>query len=691
MDSVTEDQAVNDFQKAHGVTEDQAAGDYDKVAGSQQSFTGKLADDFFSNGIVSGTGRVMDAFGQGLKGDWGHSSNIEGELKEWTSKSPAFKDFEDKHKLLAKGFNEAFVRPNVFNLSKVADAAINTVKGLVAAPVAALGQAGEELDTGAKEARGPNDESKWYLPFAPVMGAAGEWARAVASGYIPEGVFLHTVSRARADGLIGEGEAGYFNTKIPSQTALQERQGAAQEAGVPMKPLDVPNQDPNLLARQIDPETFKKWDDLHELQDNLRLSLQAERTKIQQAEETGIPENHPEQVKRMAGLQILQDRIQTADQNIRDLIPDAADARNRVEELVKSDSKEGQAFRDYAQKVMLENELKLSGLSDDVRDAYGHAETLIPDPHNARPGEIYENSDASTKSGTPGSKLATQVIDEEPPLGHGMIRLYHGWKDGGEPDGGARWVTQHKEYARAYGADDKPNNLSYVDIPQDSHIGQLMKGDKDNGIVGLSSYNLPEEFAKDLKRLKANKEENGTLVSDQPLDGQGNPLKKTSSLGKKIEAQTIEDGLSGRFGDLPDYEHINMKEQAEGVAKVINEDYQRAKRIAFGREEPGAGEPRPLSFLVGVEKRARMDGDAETLRRLANSDLIPGTSRAAQDLRTLAERDPESPVAIMKSIDEARKTRSTSKTQGVVKDIQDKMDEIKSSVEDFINSIECDY
>lgn len=93
---------------------------------------------------------------------------------------------------------------------------------------------------------------------------------------------------------------------------------------------------------------------------------------------------------------------------------------------------------------------------------------------------------------------ATPVPAAAPEVAPGFARFYHG---GDEPgSGGARWLTPDAEYARNFRAEGQPNNVHYVDIPEDSPL--LRKSFDDAGTDQKAPYvafEAPEEVAKGLR------------------------------------------------------------------------------------------------------------------------------------------------------------------------------------------------
>ncbi len=171
----------------------------------------------------------------------------------------------------------------------------------------------------------------------------------------------------------------------------------------------------------------------------------------------------------------------------------------------------------------------------------------------------------------------------------------------------------------------------------------------------------------------------------------------TSKVGRDIADKAVASGLTEKFGDTSEYSKVDIKEQAKMSNDLISEDYKKAIRVASGLEDPPPG-LKAMSVLVAVENKAMAEGDIETLRQLASSDTVKGTSEAAQTLRIASERDQFSPVSAMRSLSDERikayEAKSGTKVDKAidktVKDMQKNIPELsKSKVSKFIDDITC--
>lgn len=189
-----------------------------------------------------------------------------------------------------------------------------------------------------------------------------------------------------------------------------------------------------------------------------------------------------------------------------------------------------------------------------------------------------------------------------------------------------------------------------------------------------------------------------TIAPIKPI-GEGET--KVRGLAKGVEEKAIENKLVENLGDLPEYQTVNMKDQAKKAETILTENYEKAKSIAMGKEPPPAN-VLPESVFVAVENKAVKEGDVDTIRDLAvASELTAEATAMGQRIRTLAERDPESPVTAIKEVAKARQERAqrkfkTKKPRKLVKKDVDAIKEEMGKVApkhqewaDFIKSIEC--
>lgn len=592
------------------------------------SFGGGFADYVFTH---TPAGRILSAFGQGASDEWGASSlDVEGDLKNWMNRTGIFKDFVQNHQQLSKFYNEAFLRP----WATIA----NTTGNVLKAGLAGVETAGEEA-AGELETEGHSLAKSDYMPsWSPAsvagfgLGAAGEMISGTLHGFLPDvlpsGVEADTLS-ARSSGTIGEGEEGFFGVRNPTP----EQQQARYEAGVtggtnPPLPLnkawEMPRALPeateadqfgnlrgesaqrikeqqeaennktylpdiDTLARQVDPDTFDKWDRLRQIQDNLRTSIPYLTGKL--------GESYKGDLEIQGQIARARQSLQDIDTQLRDLIPQTARAKSSVQEMLEGEGKESDAYRDYVQAQAFENYFNaVQEVEPQVQQAYTHANNLLDNTNKEIPAQepVTESTNVTSSSTKTGS--------------------------------------------------------------------------------------------------------NGTLT---PVEGTG--VTKTRGLSVSLESSAIEKGLTDNFSELPEYNQVNVKDQAAKASDLVNKDYETAKSIAMGNKNPPKG-ILPESVLMAVRDRALANGDVETIRQLAtNSRLATEATTMGQRIRMLAEKDNTDPISAIQSVQKAREKYL--KTKGVdvetqkaqtIQDIKDNIEKASNGDEpdkwsDFIKSIECDY
>lgn len=177
----------------------------------------------------------------------------------------------------------------------------------------------------------------------------------------------------------------------------------------------------------------------------------------------------------------------------------------------------------------------------------------------------------------------------------------------------------------------------------------------------------------------------------KPIKGTGDTA--TRGVSKSIEASAIQKGLVDSFGELPEYQKVNFKDQASKVSDIITKDPDGAKDIALGNKPAPSGVI-PEMIAVGVEKQALADNDVETLRQLANSKLTQTGTTMGQRIAAYGQRDAASPSAAIKEVQDARE--AALKEQGrnkssVVKKASETIKKLntKETWDSFVKSLEC--
>lgn len=175
---------------------------------------------------------------------------------------------------------------------------------------------------------------------------------------------------------------------------------------------------------------------------------------------------------------------------------------------------------------------------------------------------------------------------------------------------------------------------------------------------------------------------------------------KKNGLAVGVRKKAIQNGLRMSFGSLPEYDMVNIKDQAEEALKILVADKSYATDIALGKVEPPPG-ILPESVFIAVENDALQRGDTELLRQLATeSELVSDATAMGQRIRMLAERNPYSPTSAMdkvarlrKSIIEEKSGKKVSQlTKETVEDIKSEISKAQPKKSEwglFIDSITC--
>lgn len=169
-----------------------------------------------------------------------------------------------------------------------------------------------------------------------------------------------------------------------------------------------------------------------------------------------------------------------------------------------------------------------------------------------------------------------------------------------------------------------------------------------------------------------------------------------SKIGKSIEQKAIEQGIASRFDQVAGYDKITIKDQAEKAAELMK-DMDKTSRVVRG-EEPLPEGLRGSALITALEEYVKKTGDGIMAYDLANSPLVSETSAAAQELRLVAEREPDSMAKQIMDLKKAREKAVKEKTGKTAKEaVKEETGKIKKEVKkvdkydwkNFIDSIEC--
>lgn len=167
---------------------------------------------------------------------------------------------------------------------------------------------------------------------------------------------------------------------------------------------------------------------------------------------------------------------------------------------------------------------------------------------------------------------------------------------------------------------------------------------------------------------------------------------KPTKLSSTLQTESVAKGIEADFGKSPEYNVMNMKDQAEKALNLINNSPEYAKNIIDGKVAP-PGDLKIGSVYTAMKLDALKRNDVAKIIELSKSEVNKIASSYGQEIKafdSLLERDP------VKLIDSVRKSRETPKKVrelDIEKNNAKKELELKKpKVEDwdsFIRSIQC--
>lgn len=157
------------------------------------------------------------------------------------------------------------------------------------------------------------------------------------------------------------------------------------------------------------------------------------------------------------------------------------------------------------------------------------------------------------------------------------------------------------------------------------------------------------------------------------------PGNKVSGSALKSEQRAVETGLIKEFPDKATYTGTSYTQDAEDAVKLANENPDKAKAIASGRES-GPSQAYNVAVRRAVENKAQKENDIDTIMQLGNSSAHTKTSEAAQTLGAEAyNAHANSPVEAIKQVAAIRKQTATKQLkESPAKAISNTVKEIKS-------------
>lgn len=325
--------------------------------------------------------RIQNAFGIGARAGFGDqpiatpSTALSPETEEAMRKAGLFNDYAKGQHTFSRGIFEGVLKSAIAGLALAQRAG----QAALEAPLQAIGQTGEEVGlteagtlTGEEGLRGAATDPGLMIALSPFGGVGGLEAAANAR----RAANLHVdLSTARANAVIGEGEAGFRGTVEPTVEQQKARDeavanfGGQEEFANPFlggAPQDAQVHDLHGMARQIAPEVFQEYDVLSAQRDLYRRSLQD--LGEARAESPQVAEANQEIETILGKVGGIEDRL-TKKQAGR-----VAEIRQQIEDYTSTDTAEMTQERQALQAA----DVRMRDLAPQVSAAYREAETKIP-------------------------------------------------------------------------------------------------------------------------------------------------------------------------------------------------------------------------------------------------------------------------------------------------------------------------
>lgn len=172
------------------------------------------------------------------------------------------------------------------------------------------------------------------------------------------------------------------------------------------------------------------------------------------------------------------------------------------------------------------------------------------------------------------------------------------------------------------------------------------------------------------------------------------------SIPNRIKNEVIEKGLAQDLKGIEDYTEVTFKDQAEKVGQIIDEDPEKAIRIALGKEEPTNG-ALPESVFIAVKNQAIKKGDTELLIRLATEEggVAKESTVLGQRIKMLDEQLEDDAFKNINDVIKNRKSSAEKKGLNVSKAKKEEVSKLKDAIKksapkkdewaDFLETIKC--
>lgn len=323
---------------------------------------------------------------------------------------------------------------------------------------------------------------------------------------------------------------------------------------------------------------------------------------------------------------------------------------------------------------------KIEGLPKEITDKYSMLSNT---------GEVQE--DKPTQATAKPAPSTEQKAVVEPVAGEGEVNKIQEWIDEGNSKPVAESLAKIEEAGlldNVEGHSGKGGILPFSVRVKDKVTGKIKY---------ITKATELHKFAEDIDITQPTTATGETSSPLTPIEGTGET--KTRGLAKSVASD-----IEASYGDLPQYKTLTNQEQVQKAVDIVSSDYELAKKIALGEENPPKG-LLPEFVFTAIRNKARKEGDVNTQMELATN--VRKTAEATvmgQKIQALGVKDPLDPVFAIQDINkkleesakkrypgkvyENTKTATINKFKETVKAESTKAN-TKYSWEVFIKSITC--
>lgn len=162
---------------------------------------------------------------------------------------------------------------------------------------------------------------------------------------------------------------------------------------------------------------------------------------------------------------------------------------------------------------------------------------------------------------------------------------------------------------------------------------------------------------------------------------------KTAKAALDINRKAVDKGISEiPEDDLASYASINKQEQLDLVAQMLTNDPEGTKDMALGKKPMPTGIS-PQVVFNAVKNKAIIEGDAETIKALANSPVASERSLLAQKLGAAGYDNGMSEADPIKAVNEIAKVREENKAEinKKVSELEEKLAKAEKALSDAMS------